>query len=72
VQASRIVLDALDRAGILRTEPRDRELRVVWPDPLPPSESDALDAAEKKLAIGVPRQQVLAELGYGSSETGVG
>lgn len=71
-QASRIVLDALDRAGILRTDPRDRELRVVWPDPLPPSESEALDAAEKKLAIGVPRQQVLMELGYGAGETAVG
>lgn len=72
VQASRIVLDALDRAGILQTEPRDRELRVVWPDPLPPSESESLDAAEKKLAIGVPRQQVLMELGYGTGETAVG
>jgi hypothetical protein len=71
VEASRMVLDALDRAGILRTDPRDRDLRVVWPDPLPPSESDALIAAERKLAIGVPRQQVLAELGYGASDPGV-
>jgi len=71
VQASRLVLDALDRAGILLTDPRDRELRVVWPDPLPPSETDALAAAEKKLALGVPRQQVLAELGYSAIEPGV-
>ena len=71
LRASRIILDALDRAGILRTDPRDRELRIVWPDPLPPSESDALIAAEKKLAIGVPRQQVLAELGYGPAEPDV-
>lgn len=72
VQASRLILDALDRAGILRTDPRDRDLRVVWPDPLPPSESDALAAAEKKLALGVPRQQVLTELGYGPTDPSVG
>ncbi len=72
VQASRLVLDALDRLGILPTDPRDRGVRVAWPDPLPPSESDALLAAERKLAIGVSRQRVLTELGYGASDPSVG
>lgn len=70
-RASQIVLEALDRAGILRTDPRDREVRVVWPDPLPRDENDALLAAERKLALGVPRETVLAELGYGRRDAGV-
>ena len=34
-EANRLVLDALDRFGILRTDPADRATRVLWPDPLP-------------------------------------
>lgn len=71
VEASRLALVALDRAGILRTEPRDRALSLAWPDPLPRDEQDALLAAERKVALGVPRERVLAELGYGSRDAGV-
>ena len=35
VEANRLVLDALDRFGVLRTDPADRAIRVLWPDPLP-------------------------------------
>ncbi|MBX3405377.1 MAG: phage portal protein [Phycisphaeraceae bacterium] len=71
VEASRLVLLALDRAGILPTDPRDRALSIAWPDPLPPDEHDALLAAERKVALGVPRERVLAELGYAGRDAGV-
>ncbi len=63
--ASRLVLLALDRADILRTTERDRELTIRWPDPLPPDELRRLQAAKLKAELGVPREQVLRELGYG-------
>jgi len=34
-EANRLVLDALDRFGILRTDPADRATRLRWPSPLP-------------------------------------
>jgi hypothetical protein len=34
-EANRMVLDALDRFGILRTDPADRQTRIRWPNPLP-------------------------------------
>jgi hypothetical protein len=67
-QVSRLVLDALDRAGVLPTAPEDRGIKVEWPDVLPRSEDDLLAAAKQKLEIGVPRARVLAELGYAAGE----
>lgn len=66
-----LVLRAFDTAGVFRVAPRDRTVRVVWPDPLPRDERDALDAAARKAALGVPRERVLAELGYAPGDTGV-
>ena len=61
---SRLVLAALDSAGVLRTRPEDREVRVEWPDPLPTDERTRLANAKAKHELGVPRDAVLAELGY--------
>ncbi len=64
IAASRLILEALHRHGILHTTERDRALRIDWPDPIPRDEQLALLAAQKKVELGVPREQVLAELGY--------
>ncbi|HMN40465.1 MAG TPA: phage portal protein [Phycisphaerales bacterium] len=68
VRASRIVLEALDRLGILHTSEADRGLRVDWVDPIPRDEQQALLAAKSKVELGVPRERVLSELGYATSE----
>ncbi|MCG8512055.1 MAG: phage portal protein, partial [Rhodospirillales bacterium] len=59
-----LVLHAADIAGVLRTEPDQRRVRIDWPNPFPQNESQLLANAKLKLDIGVPRRQVLAELGY--------
>lgn len=64
IAASQLILEALHRHGILHTTERDRALRIDWPDPIPRDEQLALLAAQKKVDLGVPREQVLAELGY--------
>jgi len=69
--ASKLVLEALDRLGVIRTAPADRGVRVDWLDPLPRDENESLTAAERKIALGVPRERVLAELGYGIGDQGV-
>ena len=63
-RTSALVLEALDALAIFRTDPADRTVRVVWPDPLPRDEKDLLDAAQRKIDLGVPRDRILAELGY--------
>jgi hypothetical protein len=70
-KVSRMVLTALDAAGILRTQPGDRGIRLVWPDPQPIEPGDALIAAKQKMELGVPRERALAELGYAPSDAGV-
>ena len=60
----RRVLELLDAAGVLKTSPADREIEVNWAGALPESISDRLDEAQRKLAVGIPRSVVLAELGY--------
>ncbi len=64
IAASQLILEALHRHGILHTTERDRALRIDWPDPIPRDEQLALLAAQKKVDLGVPREQVLSELGY--------
>jgi len=64
VEANRLVLDALDRAGVLQTDPEDRETRIHWPDPLPQNTAEALEQARIKRDLGVPADTVLRELGY--------
>ena len=60
----RRVLEMFDAAGVLRSNPADREIEINWPSPLPESDSDQLDIAQRKLNLGVPQSIVLAELGY--------
>ena len=59
-----LALAAMDAAGVLRTRPEERRVRLHWPSPLPENETQRLDDALKKAELGVPRQRVLAELGY--------
>jgi hypothetical protein len=63
-----LALEWADLMGILRTAPADRKIKVVWPDPLPTDEAEQLRNAQAKAALGVPAQQVLAELGYASAD----
>ncbi len=66
-----LILRAFDEAGVLRTDPADRAVRVVWPDPLPRDERALLEAALHKRDLGVPRERLLAELGYAPGDAGV-
>lgn len=61
---SRLILQALDAAGVLRTSESQRAVRVVWPDPLPTDERARLSNALMKRDLGVPNDQILKELGY--------
>jgi len=49
VEANRLVLDALDRFGILRTDPADRATRIRWPDPLPVNTDESAPAQPNTL-----------------------
>jgi len=66
-QLAELILHALDVAGVLRTDPDDRRIRLDWPGMLPEDESQRLRDAKTKIEIGVPQQRVLAELGYADS-----
>lgn len=70
-RASRVVLEALSNAGVLLTGEGERACRVVWPDPLPIEPRDEVAAAQAKADLGVPRERVLGELGYGPSDAGI-
>lgn len=59
-----LVLAALDASGAVRTEPRDRGVSIVWPDPLPSDETRRIENALKKAELGVPAARLRAELGY--------
>ena len=70
-QASRLVLAALDAAGVLPTSPMQRGIRLVWPDPLPQEADEAARTAQSKLELGVSRERVLSELGYAPTDPGI-
>ena len=59
-----LILHAADVLGVLPNEPHERRIRLDWPSPLPENLSQRLSDAKTKLDLGVPRRQVLAELGY--------
>jgi hypothetical protein len=61
----RMTLEVLDQAGVVKTAAEDRGIDVNWPTALPESDMDRLTEAQAKLALGVPREVVLKELGYG-------
>lgn len=66
-----ILLQALDAAGILRTNQSDRGTRLIWPDPLPAEASEEAATAKTKLELGVPSERVLSELGYAPTDPGI-
>lgn len=67
----RLVLTALHNKGALLSRPEDRNVRLEWPDPLPPDTRELLYAAEAKARLGVPRERILEELGYAPTDPGV-
>jgi hypothetical protein len=67
-QLCELILHALDVTGVLPNRPEDRRIKLHWPSPLPENQDRRLREAQMKLQIGVPRQQVLAELGYQEDE----
>ena len=63
-QLCELVLHAADVLGVLPNTPDERRVRIDWPDPVPENQQEQLAMAERKLALGVPRETVLGELGY--------
>lgn len=59
-----MILHAANVMGILHTQPHQRRVRLDWPNPMIENDQQRLQSARMKLDIGVPRHQVLAELGY--------
>jgi len=70
-QACSLILGALHDAGIFRTHPHERGVRLTWPDPLPEDVHDQMLAAKAKHDLGVPTERVLAELGYRPNDAGL-
>jgi hypothetical protein len=64
---SRMVLEILDKAKIYRTSERDRDVEIIFPNPLPENAMEKLEEARVKKELGVPTEQVLRELGYETS-----
>jgi len=59
-----LLLHAADVHGLFPNKPEERAVRLDWPNPVPATEAEQLAGAKQKLEIGVPRKQVLTELGY--------
>jgi hypothetical protein len=64
VRIGQMVLDILDKAGIYPTTQDERQLDVVFPNPLPEDEAEKLQHAKLKSELGIPTQDILKELGY--------
>lgn len=63
-QICEMILHAADVHGLFPSLPEERGVRLDWAEPLPDTDSQLLRNALLKLEAGVPRQQVLTELGY--------
>jgi hypothetical protein len=59
-----MVLEILDKANIYKTTSGDRDVEIIFPDPLPENEMEKLNEAKAKKELGVPVERVLKELGY--------
>ncbi|MEZ6242773.1 MAG: phage portal protein [Phycisphaerales bacterium] len=68
---SRVVLEALDAAGIVRTRESERGVRVAWASPLPSDEREEVAAARAKVELGVSEERVLSELGYEATDPAI-
>jgi hypothetical protein len=64
-----LILHAADVYGVLPNTPDERRVRIDWPDPIPENQREQIELAQQKIALGVPRQVVLNELGYGEVAT---
>lgn len=60
-----LVLHAADVYGVLPNTPDERRVRIDWPNPIPENQREQIELAQCKIDLGVPRQTVLNELGYG-------
>ena len=60
----KMVLAILDAANIYKTCKAEREIDIIFPNPLPEDTMERLKEAEIKRELGVPTEQVLRELGY--------
>jgi hypothetical protein len=63
-QIGQMILHILDVCGVYSTEPEEREIEVLYSNPLPENMMEKLREAQIKKDLGVPREQVLRELGY--------
>lgn len=70
-QMSRLVLTALDSAGILKTDPADRDIRLIWPDPLPEDLREKVAIARAKQDLGVSSDRILHDLGHTPTDPGI-
>ena len=64
-----MILHYADMTGIFPNTIDERNTRLDWPESMPVGETQRLINAEKKIKIGISQKQVLAELGYGSTES---
>lgn len=70
-RASSLVLEYLNAAGVLKTDARDRGVRVVW-GALPVVDEESIVAAGRaKVELGIDEERVLDELGYNEDDPGV-
>lgn len=67
-KAFELVLKVLDHEGIFHTRPEERCCEIIWTAPVPEDQSKRLADALIKRDLGVPRDRILAELGYGTEE----
>ena len=63
-QMAKLILRTLDVCQIYPTTAEEREIEVIFPDPLPENMAEKLKEAQIKKELGVSQQQVLRELGY--------
>lgn len=60
-----LIFHAADVYGVLPNSPDERRVRIDWPSPIPENQQEQIELAQRKIDLGVPRQTVLNELGYG-------
>lgn len=70
-EVCRLMLAALDHAGVLRTRESQRGVNVEWADALPRDLADELKTAQAKSELGVQQDRVLSDLGIGRGQRGV-
>jgi hypothetical protein len=63
-QIAQMILHILDVCGAYSTKPEDREIEILYPNPLPENMMEKLREAQIKKDLGVPQEKVLRELGY--------